>query len=64
MLSMVQGAAFAWLGTFYLEVAGDEVRAQRCFQRALALDPQQATAGILTFTPPFDPLSPKYTFMA
>ena len=50
----MQGAAFARLGQFYAEVAADLPRAQKCFQRALALDPSQEEAGIF---PPF-PLVP------
>lgn len=45
---MVQGSGFAWLGTYYVEVAKDTNRAQKCFQRALSIDPLQKTAGVLT----------------
>lgn len=34
-----QAEAFSWLGRWYGEVGGDEVRARKCYQRALALDP-------------------------
>ncbi|KAK9814136.1 hypothetical protein WJX72_001132 [[Myrmecia] bisecta] len=40
-----QAAAFAWLGHYYREVAGDALRARKCYQRALALDPTLASAG-------------------
>lgn len=40
-----QAAAFARLGDFYGQVAGDAARARKCYQRALALDPLQADAG-------------------
>lgn len=43
----MQGSGFAWLGTYYIEVAQDTARAQKCFQRALSLDPLQRAAGIL-----------------
>ena len=33
------------MGHYYCEVAGDAPRAQKCYQRALALDPLQAGAG-------------------
>lgn len=42
----MQGEAFAWLGRFYADASADLPRAQKCFQRALALDPTQAEAGI------------------
>ena len=41
-----QAAAFAWLGRFYREVASDAARARKCLQKALALDPTQADAGV------------------
>jgi hypothetical protein len=41
-----QPPAFARLGDFYRDVAGDAARARRCYQRALALDPLQASAGV------------------
>jgi Tfp pilus assembly protein PilF len=34
-----QSEAFEWLGHWYVQVAGDELRARKCYQRALALDP-------------------------
>lgn len=34
-----QAQAFSWLGRWYWEVATDEPRARKCYQRALALDP-------------------------
>jgi hypothetical protein len=34
-----QAEAFEWLGHWYREVAGDELHARKCYQRALALDP-------------------------
>jgi hypothetical protein len=40
-----QPASFTWLGHWYREVAGDEGRARRCYQRALALDPGQVRGG-------------------
>lgn len=40
-----QPASFTWLGHWYREVAGDEGRARRCYQRALALDPGQVKGG-------------------
>ncbi len=41
-----QPPAFARLGDFYRDVAHDAARARRCYQRALALDPLQAGAGV------------------
>lgn len=40
-----QAEAFAWLGRFYGQQAGDAARARKCYQRALALDPLQGLAG-------------------
>lgn len=40
-----QGSSFAWLGHYYSQVAGDALRARKCFQRALAVDPSEASAG-------------------
>jgi formate hydrogenlyase subunit 6/NADH:ubiquinone oxidoreductase subunit I len=40
-----QPPAFARLGDYYRGVAGDAARARRCYQRALALDPLQASTG-------------------
>jgi hypothetical protein len=34
-----QAEAFEWLGHWYMEVAGDELHARKCYQRALALNP-------------------------
>jgi len=34
-----QAEAFAWLGHWYQQLASDGVRARKCYQRALALDP-------------------------
>lgn len=34
-----QAEAFEWLGHWYSQVAGDEFRARKCYQRALALNP-------------------------
>lgn len=39
-------AAFGWLGRYYLEVGGDEGRAVRCFQKAVALDPKDRLSGV------------------
>lgn len=43
--SVRQAAAFALLGVYYQGVACDGLRARRCFERALTLDPQSAEAG-------------------
>ncbi|KAK9840650.1 hypothetical protein WJX81_006942 [Elliptochloris bilobata] len=40
-----QAKAFALLGAHCREVAGDHLRARRCFERALLLDPQSEAAG-------------------
>lgn len=42
-----QASALAWMGRWYQEVAHDEANARRCFQRALALEAKDATAGTL-----------------
>lgn len=34
-----QGSGFAWLGHWYCRVAHDLPRAEKCYRRALALDP-------------------------
>jgi superkiller protein 3 len=34
-----QAEAFEWLGHWYSQVAHDEFRARKCYQRALALNP-------------------------
>ncbi|GIL65160.1 hypothetical protein Vafri_18951, partial [Volvox africanus] len=43
----LQAAAFTWLGQWYDKASEprDEIKARRCYQRALALDPNQAAAG-------------------
>jgi len=41
----LQAAAFTWVGHFYREVAGDAARAQKCYQRAVSLDPTEGGAG-------------------
>ncbi|GIM10969.1 hypothetical protein Vretimale_14543, partial [Volvox reticuliferus] len=43
----LQAAAFTWLGQWYDRASEprDELKARRCYQRALALDPSQAPAG-------------------
>lgn len=41
----LQAAAFTWVGHFYCEVARDAARAQKCYQRAVALDPTEGGAG-------------------
>ena len=40
-----RAAAFAWLGRYYEEEAGDAGKARRCYQRALAIDPVEDVAG-------------------
>lgn len=40
-----RAAAFAWLGRYYEEEAGDIGKARRCYQRALAIDPVEDVAG-------------------
>lgn len=40
-----QAGAFEWLGHWYSQVAGDELRARKCYQRALALDPTLVRAN-------------------
>lgn len=37
--------AFTSLGRYYLEVQSDELRARRCFQKAVQLDPDDEHAG-------------------
>jgi len=39
--------AFMWLGHWYAQVTQDTARARKCYQRALALDAQQAGACVL-----------------
>ncbi|KAK9847277.1 hypothetical protein WJX84_002642 [Apatococcus fuscideae] len=43
--ALSRAAAFAWLGKYYREVAGDTGKARRCYQRALAIDPVDDVAG-------------------
>eukprot|EP00879_Flechtneria_rotunda_P010701 GHRR01011183.1.p1 GENE.GHRR01011183.1~~GHRR01011183.1.p1 ORF type:complete len:1628 (+),score=649.14 GHRR01011183.1:120-5003(+) len=40
-----QAEAFEWLGHWYSQVAHDEPRARKCYQRALALDPTLGGSG-------------------
>jgi hypothetical protein len=40
-----QAEAFEWLGHWYREVAGDELHARKCYQRALALNPTLVCEG-------------------
>ncbi|WIA30388.1 hypothetical protein OEZ86_000474 [Tetradesmus obliquus] len=40
-----QAEAFEWLGHWYSQVAHDELRARKCYQRALALNPTLEGAG-------------------
>ncbi|KAF6252995.1 hypothetical protein COO60DRAFT_1704042 [Scenedesmus sp. NREL 46B-D3] len=40
-----QAEAFEWLGHWYSQVARDEFRARKCYQRALALNPTLEGAG-------------------
>lgn len=39
------GETFAWLGKWYLDVAADIVRAEKCFLKALSLSPTNELAG-------------------
>ena len=44
-IRILQGAAFSWLGNYYAEVAQDAARAEKCYLRALSIDPSQQEAG-------------------
>jgi tetratricopeptide (TPR) repeat protein len=43
--------AFTYLGRYYLEVQKDDLRARRCFQKAVQLDPNDERAGDPPCTP-------------
>jgi superkiller protein 3 len=40
-----QAAAFAFLGHFFRTVKQEEMKARKCYRRALEIDPRQASAG-------------------
>ncbi|RHZ04228.1 hypothetical protein DYB37_004211 [Aphanomyces astaci] len=41
-----EAVIFRWLGTYYLDVAADPVRAEKCFLKALSLDPSCQVCGL------------------
>jgi tetratricopeptide (TPR) repeat protein len=40
-----QAAAFAYLGHYFVRVKAEEMKARKCYRRALELDPREAAAG-------------------
>ncbi|RHY64417.1 hypothetical protein DYB30_002452 [Aphanomyces astaci] len=41
-----EAVIFRWLGTYYLDVAADPIRAEKCFLKALSLDPSCQVCGL------------------
>ena len=46
-----QSEAFCWLGRWLEEVEGDVSRAIKCYQRAIALNPNQVITSVQRSTP-------------
>ena len=47
MQGLHQAESLAWMGTYFLQAAGNQQSAKKCFSRALSIDTTCSQAGVI-----------------